>query len=90
MIRNRGYRFAQLEMSESWSGGSSKHGTHNQAEIILSTLLTRFRFSATEDEIVWNLSQIIAPSIRTAKMLGDKSVAEEKKGLPLFVEELLS
>lgn len=57
-------------------------------EIILSTLLTKFRLSATDDEIVWNLSQIISPSVRNVNNSAEGVVIEEKKGLPLIVEEL--
>ncbi|KAF7760629.1 hypothetical protein Agabi119p4_10038 [Agaricus bisporus var. burnettii] len=59
-----------------------------EMKIILSTLLTKFRLSATDDEIVWNLSQIISPSIRNVNNSAEGIVIEEKKGLPLIVEEL--
>ncbi|TFY83263.1 hypothetical protein EWM64_g745 [Hericium alpestre] len=35
-----------------------------EIKIILATLLMRFRFSATSADIVWNLSQIISPSVK--------------------------
>jgi hypothetical protein len=53
-------------------------------------LLARFKFSPTKDDVVWNLSQIISPSVRTVSSdtaNRHESVAE-KKGLPLLVEEL--
>lgn len=54
-------------------------------EVLLSTLISRFTFSATKDEIVWNLSQIISPSVKAVDANG---VVEERKGLPLIVREV--
>ncbi|KAJ7617102.1 cytochrome P450 [Roridomyces roridus] len=62
-----GYKFAEIEI-----------------KIFLTTLLRRFEFSTTGtqgNEIVWNLSQIISPSVRVVR---DGKVCEEK-GLPLRV-----
>ncbi|KAJ4467221.1 cytochrome P450 [Lentinula aciculospora] len=56
-----------------------------EMKIILATLLRRFRFSSTKDEIVWNLSQIISPSVRRPSVTSDGSLIEEK-GLPMVVE----
>ncbi|KAF5376914.1 hypothetical protein D9615_007312 [Tricholomella constricta] len=56
-----------------------------EMKILLSVLLTKFEFSSTNDEIVWNLSQIISPSIRVSKAASEGRVVEEKKGLPLIV-----
>ncbi|KAA1478681.1 cytochrome P450 [Dentipellis sp. KUC8613] len=53
-----------------------------EIKIILATLLTRFKFSSTSDHIVWNLSQIISPSVRMPETDG-KNV--EKQGLPTCV-----
>ncbi|KAJ7454338.1 cytochrome P450 [Mycena galericulata] len=52
-----------------------------EIKILLLTLISRFEFSLTEVEIVWNLSQIISPSVRTLK---DGNWVEEK-GMPLCV-----
>ncbi|KAJ7596328.1 cytochrome P450 [Mycena floridula] len=49
-----------------------------EMKIVLSVLLSRYRFSSAGADIVWNLSQIIAPSVRDGLM--------EAKGLPLMVE----
>ncbi|KAL0575693.1 hypothetical protein V5O48_006281 [Marasmius crinis-equi] len=57
-----------------------------ELKIILATLLLNFRFSKTEDEIVWNLSQIIAPSVRRSDHIGGQEVVQEVKGLPLVIE----
>jgi hypothetical protein len=52
-------------------------------EILLACLLSRFTFSLTKDEIVWNLSMIIAPSVKSP---GSKEgETREEKGMPLFV-----
>lgn len=62
----------------------SMHSTWGyQPEMLLVTLLARFRFSATNEhgEIVWNLSQILSPSVRFID-------GSERKGLPLIVERL--
>ncbi|KAF9267007.1 cytochrome P450 [Marasmius fiardii PR-910] len=59
-----------------------------EMKIILATLLLKFRFSKTEDEIVWNLSQIISPSVRRSVRKGEEMFFEETKGLPLVVESL--
>ncbi|KAH9487411.1 Cytochrome P450 monooxygenase 91 [Psilocybe cubensis] len=53
-----------------------------EMKIIIATLLLRFKMTCTEADIVWNLSQIISPSVRTGDLNG---VPEERKGLPLFV-----
>jgi cytochrome P450 len=61
-----GWKFAQIEI-----------------KILIVTLISRFRFSATKEqgEVVWNLSQILSPSIRSLD-------GQERKGLPLVVERL--
>ncbi|KAE9394332.1 cytochrome P450 [Gymnopus androsaceus JB14] len=53
-----------------------------EMKIILATLLRRFKFSPTKDEVIWNLSQIISPSVRRL----DEGGFVEEKGLPLVVE----
>ncbi|TFK64221.1 cytochrome P450 [Pluteus cervinus] len=53
-----------------------------EMKIILATLLSKFTFAATRDEVVWNLSQIISSSVRTV----NNGEVEEKKGLPLIVQ----
>ncbi|CAA7269679.1 unnamed protein product [Cyclocybe aegerita] len=59
-----------------------------EMKIILATLLTRFKFSCSENDpdVGWNLSQIISPSVRTTTAEGG---VDEKKGLPLIVESLV-
>ncbi|RDB27404.1 hypothetical protein Hypma_004362 [Hypsizygus marmoreus] len=54
-----------------------------EMKILLSVLLTKFELSSTGDTIVWNLSQIISPSVQTSSANG--VISEEKKGLPLIV-----
>ena len=54
-------------------------------EILLATLLLKFEFAATDDKIVWNLSQIISPSVQKSRTDGGDEVVEEQKGLPLVV-----
>ncbi|KAF9482949.1 cytochrome P450 [Pholiota conissans] len=54
-----------------------------EMKIILATLISRFTFSATDDEIVWNLAQIISPSMCVTS---EEGMTTEKKGLPLIVE----
>ncbi|KAK0199521.1 cytochrome P450 [Desarmillaria ectypa] len=56
-----------------------------EMKVLLATLLLRFRFSLTDDVIVWNLSQIISPSVATK---GDEGEVVERKGMPLRVEVL--
>ncbi|KAJ7669588.1 cytochrome P450 [Mycena rosella] len=55
-----------------------------ELKILLVALVSRFEFSATQDEIVWNLSQIISPSVQSVK---EGSTVEEK-GLPLYVRRI--
>ncbi len=50
-------------------------------KVLLATVLLNFRFKPTTDEIVWNLSQIISPSVVKEGV--------ERKGLPLLVERIL-
>ncbi|KAG5719279.1 Cytochrome P450 4F12 [Termitomyces sp. T112] len=59
-----------------------------EMKILLSVLLTSFEFSSTDDKIVWNLSQIISPSVQTSRMTPTGPVTDEKKGLPLVVRRL--
>ncbi|KAH6903378.1 cytochrome P450 [Coprinopsis sp. MPI-PUGE-AT-0042] len=56
-----------------------------EIKIVLVTLLSKMHFVPTDESIVWNLSQIISPSIsrRVRTKSGDK--VEESKGLPLSV-----
>ncbi|KAJ3727199.1 cytochrome P450 [Lentinula guzmanii] len=56
-----------------------------EMKIILATLVRRLKFSSTRDEIIWNLSQIISPSVRRPSPVSDGSYIEEK-GLPMTVE----
>ncbi|KAK0197765.1 cytochrome P450 [Armillaria mellea] len=56
-----------------------------EMKVLLATLLLRFRFSSTDDVIVWNLSQIISPSVATKEEEGE---VMERKGMPLKVEVL--
>ncbi|KAJ7881775.1 cytochrome P450 [Mycena olivaceomarginata] len=50
----------------------------------MSRWLSRFDISPTADEIVWNLSQIISPSVRSIT----GSSTREEKGLPLCMKLL--
>ncbi|KZT25478.1 cytochrome P450 [Neolentinus lepideus HHB14362 ss-1] len=63
-----------------------------QVEIksILVTLLSSFEFSPTPDHVVWNLSQIISPSIRK-EIVGSTGAREvhEQQGLPLVVRSII-
>ncbi|KAJ8494947.1 hypothetical protein ONZ45_g13060 [Pleurotus djamor] len=58
-----------------------------EMKIIISTLVSRFKFSLTKDTIVWNLSQIISPSVASKDSGGN---VLETKGMPLVVEEVSS
>jgi len=55
-------------------------------EILLSVLISKFEFGVTDEKVVWNLSQIISPSVQTGSMTETGYVVEEKKGLPLVVK----
>ncbi|KAF8060722.1 cytochrome P450 [Lyophyllum atratum] len=59
-----------------------------EMKILLSVMLTKFEFSSTDDSIVWNLSQIISPSVQTSRKTPEGDIIEEKKGLPLIVRRL--
>ncbi|EPQ50340.1 cytochrome P450 [Gloeophyllum trabeum ATCC 11539] len=63
-----------------------------QVEIksILATLLSNFEFSPTADRVVWNLSQIISPSVRkdVISPSGAREV-QEQQGLPLIVRPIV-
>lgn len=80
-----------IEMSEfspqHTVGVGTKLTVNWDLEIILATVLSKMYFRPTDDEVVWNLSQIISPSIRrpSAKSGGGKGsfADEESKGLPL-------
>ncbi|KAJ7728473.1 cytochrome P450 [Mycena metata] len=53
-----------------------------EIKILLISLISRFEILPTEDDVVWNLSQIISPSVRIMK----EGVEAEEKGLPLRVK----
>ncbi|KAJ7358445.1 cytochrome P450 [Mycena albidolilacea] len=55
-----------------------------EIKMLLIALVSRFDISPTADEIVWNLSQIISPSVRSIT----GSSAREEKGLPLCMKLL--
>ncbi|KAF7355908.1 hypothetical protein MVEN_00919800 [Mycena venus] len=55
-----------------------------EIKILLIAMISRFEISSTKDEIVWNLSQIISPSVRTVPESG--GIAREEKGLPLCMK----
>ncbi|KAF8193953.1 cytochrome P450 [Mycena galopus ATCC 62051] len=57
-----------------------------EIKILLIALISRFEVSSTKDEIVWNLSQIISPSVRT--VTGPGAIAREEKGLPLYIRPI--
>ncbi|KAJ6548742.1 cytochrome P450 [Mycena capillaripes] len=57
-----------------------------EIKILLIILISRFEISATEDEIVWNLSQIISPSVRTIEQKDQISI--EAKGMPLWLKAI--
>ncbi|RXW23304.1 hypothetical protein EST38_g2537 [Candolleomyces aberdarensis] len=47
-----------------------------EMKIILATIFSKMHFEPTEDEIIWNLSQIISPSVRKGSQM-------EEKGMPV-------
>ena len=49
-------------------------------------MISKFEFGVTDDNVVWNLSQIISPSVQTREEAETGYVVEEKKGLPLVVK----
>ncbi|KAJ7922415.1 cytochrome P450 [Mycena leptocephala] len=53
-----------------------------EIKILLITLISRFEMSQTKDEIAWNLSQIISPSVRSVT----DGMVHEEKGLPLCMK----
>ncbi|THH10431.1 hypothetical protein EW145_g1337 [Phellinidium pouzarii] len=82
-----GYRFALIEMSKCPSHKAlRKEMTYCNTEIILATLLLAFRFTHTEDQIVWNLSQILSPSFTGKNASGDEV---ERQGMPIGIEVLV-
>ncbi|KAF6742238.1 cytochrome P450 [Ephemerocybe angulata] len=55
-----------------------------EMKIVLATVLSRLVFSPTEERIVWNLAQIISPSVCRAVQRDGRVLVEETKALPLF------
>ncbi|KAG2024085.1 cytochrome P450 [Coprinopsis cinerea AmutBmut pab1-1] len=55
-----------------------------ELKIVLVTLLSRMKFNPTGSEIVWNLSQIISPSVRIRVDAESGKSFEETKGMPLY------
>lgn len=87
ICHNSGYKFAQVEMSKGLVR-KSRYITNELTtiEIILATLLSKFSLTPTNDEIIWNLSQIISPSVKRSITNENGVEHQEKKGLPLFVQ----
>ena len=54
-------------------------------EIVLCALITNFEFSETENNIVWNLSQILSPSYRSKDKAG---LLVDRQGLPIYLRAL--
>ena len=54
-------------------------------EIVLCALITNFEFSETENNIVWNLSQILSPSYRSKDKTG---LLVDRQGLPIYLRAL--
>ena len=54
-------------------------------EIVLCALITNFEFSETENNIVWNLSQILLPSYRSKDKAG---LLVDRQGLPIYLRAL--
>ncbi|KAG6827437.1 hypothetical protein H0H92_011792 [Tricholoma furcatifolium] len=59
-----------------------------EMKILLSALLSKFEFISTDETIVWNLSQIISPSVQAIRATSSGYVIDEKKGLPLVVRPI--
>ena len=79
-----GYRFALIEMSAS-SRSLCKFPfmlTVVLSEVILSTLLRNFKFQPSGHHVVWNLSQILSPSV---KVDNDDGNVKEVQGLPVEI-----
>ncbi|KIK54867.1 hypothetical protein GYMLUDRAFT_48408 [Collybiopsis luxurians FD-317 M1] len=87
LIRLPGIYYGMLSF---FGGGRSCIGykfAQIEMKIILATLLRRFKFSPTQEEIIWNLSQIISPSVRRpSASVTDECGFIEEKGLPMVVE----
>ncbi|KAI5120423.1 hypothetical protein M0805_006923 [Coniferiporia weirii] len=54
-----------------------------EIKVILAVLLSSFRFTSTQDRIVWNLSQILSPSVASTD---GKDGEVERQGMPIDVE----
>lgn len=82
LLLHSGFKFSQLEMSQSQlvNHALSRNSTHGgSAEVLLSVLISSFRFSLTGKPLVWNNSAITYPTVGTVSL---------KSELPLLVERL--
>lgn len=69
---SRGFKFAQLEMSTWCLTSASSHCLPYHlpchpllAEVVLAELLSTFNFEKTDARIVWNLTEVIFPTVGT-------------------------
>ena len=80
-VGNSGYRFATIEISTSIRSFLDVGANHYSfIEIIVTMLLDNFKFSLSDDEIVWKLANIQMPWVK----------GQESKGpsMPLTVERI--
>ena len=80
-VGNSGYRFATIEISMSIRSFLDMDPNHYKfIEIIVTMLLDNFKFSLSDDEIVWKLANIQMPWVE----------GQESKGpsMPLTVERI--
>ena len=62
-ISHSGFKFAEMEMSESWLIPVHLGADHIFAEVVLATLVSHFTFELSDKHIVWNNSSITFPSV---------------------------
>lgn len=62
---NSGFKFSQLEMSMCYSGTVPAWLT-SRSEVVLSVLLSTFKFSLSDKEIGWTMNGIAGPYVKGA------------------------
>ena len=65
-LLSSGFKFSQLEMSTSWlfvDVRSQLTRLHLVSEVVLAILLSSFTFELTDQEITWNSSAVMYPTM---------------------------
>ena len=69
-IRSSGFKFALLALSEFLQFFPPLSISHTALELQLAALVDRFEFAPPDEEIVWNMNHIQAPTVHGRESQG--------------------